>query len=84
MINQFDEKIEVGTIFGRGSKMKPIWFIWKGIKYPSQDIAYYWTSERGDPLIHHFSVKDKDNNVFEIGYNARTLVWKLLKVEVDG
>jgi hypothetical protein len=83
MIDEFDEKIEVGTIFGRARKIKPVWFVWRGIKYFIWEIAYYWTTEQGDALIHHFSVRDKANNLFEIGYNAQTLVWKLLKVEVE-
>ncbi len=84
MINKFDEKIEVGTIFGRGRKINPVWFVWRGIKYPIQETTYYWTTDQGEALIHHFSVRDKANNLFEIGYNAQTLVWKLFKVEVEG
>jgi len=84
MINEFDEKIVVGSIFGAGKKINPVWFAWRGIKYPIREITYYWTSEKGDAVIHHFSVRDRADNLFEIGYNARTLVWKLFKVEVQG
>lgn len=84
MIDEFDEKIEVGTIFGRARKIKPLWFVWRGIKYSIREITYYWTTQQGDALTHHFSVRDKADNLFEIGYNAQTLVWKLLKVEVEG
>lgn len=84
MRHEFDEEIEVGALFGKATKIRPVWFVWKGIKYLIRDVAYCWTTSEGEAVIHHFSVKDKSGNLFEIAYNAQTLVWKLFKVEAEG
>jgi hypothetical protein len=81
---EFDERIELAAVFGGRAKLRPLWFVWKGTKYFIRDVTYYWTTSSGEAVIHHFSVKDESCNLFEIGYNTRTLVWKLLKLEAEG
>jgi hypothetical protein len=80
---QIEEKISVGAIFGSatGGKLKPLWFFWNKRKYQIKEVTYGWMTKEGKATVYHFSVKDENDNLFEITYNNESLVWKVLAVE---
>jgi len=86
MITEIGEPIKVGVVFGAncigGKKIKPVWFIWKGKQYRIKEVTYTWTNKEGSASVHYFSVTD-DQNLYEISYNAETMVWVLMAVEVE-
>ena len=84
MLTQIDESIKVVAIFGDGRKLKPIYFLWKSRKYKISQIAYTWISQEGESKIHHFSVIDTNDDLFEICYNNESMIWKLANVETEG
>ena len=87
MITEIDEPIKVGVVFGAncigGKKIKPVWFIWKEKQYHIKEVTYAWTNKEGSASVHYFSVTD-GQNLYEISYNAETMVWVLMAVEMEG
>ena len=72
------DKVKVGIVYGGKKKVTPVWFIWKGTKYPVKEITYYWQDTSGKEPLHYFSVSDGDN-LFKLCFNGYTLVWYLLE-----
>ena len=84
MITEIHEAIKVGAIFGDNKKkLKPVWFIWNGIKYTIREITYVWTERVGKTVIHYFTVTE-GANLFSISYNTDTLLWTLHSIENAG
>lgn len=81
MLTEINEPIEVGVVFRRGV-VQPVWFIWKGRKYPVAQITYRWKEKQGETTIHYFSVFD-GANTFELRYDAKFLTWKLGRVDTE-
>jgi hypothetical protein len=74
-------RIEVEAMFGGRTKLRPLWFFWNKRKYQIKEVTYGWMTKEGKATIYHFSVKDENDNLFEITYNNESLVWKVLSVE---
>ncbi|MDY6855156.1 MAG: hypothetical protein SWO11_10710 [Thermodesulfobacteriota bacterium] len=77
METHLKEKIKVGVIYGGKKKIMPVWFMWKGTKYPVKEITYYWQDSKGREPLHYFSVSDGDT-LFKLCFNGYTLDWRLL------
>ena len=75
--------IIVGAIFGGTTKIKPVWFIWDGRHYHIKDITYRWNRRNGRSLLHHFSVIDTSDNLYEIAYQTDNATWHLLGIAED-
>ncbi|MDR4507161.1 MAG: hypothetical protein MRJ65_02795 [Candidatus Brocadiaceae bacterium] len=84
MITEINETIKVGAIFGdKKKKIKPVWFIWSGQKYPVREVTYIWATRTGKAVIYHFTVTDSVN-LFTLSYNTETLQWVLHTIETAG
>lgn len=75
---ELDEKIGAGVIFGPKTKIKPLWFWWRGRKYQVKKITYIWKTKKGKATLYHFAVIDENDNLFELCYNSESLVWRVL------
>lgn len=78
MITEINESIEVGAVFSR-TAVRPVWFVWRGRKYPVERITYRWKERLGEGWRHSFSVFD-GINTFELIYDSKTLQWRLNRV----
>lgn len=77
-----DEVVQVGAVFGRdGKKLQPAWFIWSGQCRRVARSTYTWSDRAGQARVHHFSVVDGQGNVYELAYQAESLVWRLMAVQ---
>ncbi len=84
MINNINERVKVGAVFGDNFDIKPVWFIWQNQKYSINSITYRWSSRKGREALQHFSVTD-GVNLYELCYNTGSSIWTLAKVEAgDG
>lgn len=73
-----NEQMKVGTIFSNG-QINPVWFIWKNRKYNIEQVTYSWRDREGDAILHYFNVLSSAN-LYELCFNAKTLIWFLLKI----
>jgi hypothetical protein len=83
MITEVRERVEVAVLFGKGEKVRPVWFVWNGKKIRIQEITYRWREQEGDETFYHFSVAD-GTTLYELSYAGRRLLWELRAVEVEG
>lgn len=81
MVSEINESVEVAAFF-RKTGVQPIWFVWKGRKYPAQKITYRWKERLGESWLHFFSVFD-GTNTFELIYDSKLLQWKLGRVSFE-
>lgn len=82
MIVSLNEKISVCALFDQ-NRIKPIWFVYKNIKFVIKQICYRWKEKEGDDVIYKFTVAD-DSNIYEIAYSTRATVWSLLAIDEGG
>ena len=75
------ENISVIALFGLPYKIKPVRFKWSGKLREVKDITYSWTTREGQSNVYHFSVTD-GKTLYELSFNATSLLWKLEKLEV--
>ena len=79
-----NEKVIVAAVFGDShKKISPIWFIWRGNKYKVKKVTYIWSERKGNITLYHFSVYD-GINLYDLIYNASSLVWSLGSVDMEG
>lgn len=78
MTEMIDEQVRVGAVFS-GDKVNPVWFTWRDRKYKIEQVTYTWRDREGDAILYYFSVLNSVN-LYELRLNAKTLVWRLLKV----
>jgi len=78
MLTEIHEPVEVAALF-RKTGLRPVWFLWKGRKYPIEKITYRWKEKTGDHWVYSFSVFD-GANTFELIYDSKLLEWKLGRV----
>ena len=78
MITEINEPIEVGVVF-RQNGVRPVWFLWKGRRYPVERVTYRWKERAGEAWRHSFSVFD-GANTFELVYDSKSLSWTLGRV----
>jgi hypothetical protein len=76
---ELDEPISVGAVFSQ-SGLRPVWFSRSGRQVRIREIALTWKTREGNAWIHHFSVTD-GKGLFEIRYNASTLLWRVMYAE---
>lgn len=81
MITEIGEPIEVGVVFKEAGP-RPVWFVWKGRKYPVERVTYRWKEKSGDSWHYCFSVFD-GANTFELIYDSKLLQWKLGRVSLE-
>lgn len=74
------ETINVVAIFGLPYKLKPVRFKWSERIFEVKEVTYSWKTNEGCAEIYHFSVTD-GNSLYELCFNASSLLWKLEKVE---
>lgn len=79
-MTEINEPVEVGAVFRRNG-VRPVWFIWKGRKYPIERVTYRWKEKVGERWVYFFSVFD-GQDTFELVYDSKLLEWKLGQVAV--
>jgi hypothetical protein len=52
MITEIRERIEVAAVFGKGERIRPVWFVWNGKKVRVQRVTYRWTEREGSEVYH--------------------------------
>ncbi len=62
--------------------VRPVWFAWKGRQIRIKETTFVWKTWQGSAAILHFSVTD-GQGLYEIGYNAESMGWRLIKSEGD-
>ena len=83
MLNKVEEPIIVAAVFGRKPLIKPVWFVWRGLKYRILKITYDWMDKEGRAKRYHFAVSDGDN-LYELCYDSERLSWQLVAVDMEG
>lgn len=76
---QIGEKVNVLASFA--GSIRPIKFKWSGRLVTVKEVTYTWISREGKANIHHFSVTD-GNSLYELSFDAQSLVWRLENLEV--
>lgn len=74
------ETISVVALFGLPYKLKPVRFKWSGRVFEVREVTYSWKTKEGHSEIYHFSVIVGES-LYELSFNASSLVWKLEGVE---
>jgi hypothetical protein len=82
MVTPVGELIQVGAIFGSKTKVRPVWFVWRGREYRVREVTYSWKEREGKTLIQHFSVTD-GVSLYDLSYHTAEMNWYLSYVE-DG
>lgn len=72
------ENINVLASFTGG--IRPVKFKWSGRLITVREVTYAWKSREGQARVHHFSVTD-GASLYELSFNAQSLVWKLENIE---
>ena len=70
------ETIGVMASFGPAYGMRPVRFKWSGRVFEVREVTYSWSTRDGASTVHHFSVSD-GKDIYEITFNASSLVWSL-------
>jgi len=66
-------------------EFKPLLVTWHGIDYRLGKVDFYHTTKKGVTTLHHFSLADKDENVyFKLMFNASNLHWTLEEYMMAG
>jgi hypothetical protein len=76
---EINEPITVGAVFSRG-EIQPLWFTWSGRQIRVRETTFIWKTAEGSASLVHFSVSD-GQGLFEICYNAKTLLWRVLNAD---
>jgi hypothetical protein len=82
MLETINEEIQVGVVF-KQRRTRPVWFIWKGRQYTIQEITYTWSTQEGESRIQYFAASD-GTHLFELSLDCHALIWRLLRVHIDG
>lgn len=83
MIEKVQEPVEVLTKFVEG-KIRPLRFRWRGRVYTVSEVTGSWIKQVGEHRLHFFSVGAGSRESYELCYQARTSVWTLENVYVEG
>ncbi len=76
------EKVNVIAAFGGKERLKPIRFYWSRKVIHIRDVTYSWLETEGSDKVYHFSVTD-GTTLYELSFNALSVLWMLEKVETD-
>ena len=92
MLTEVHEPVDVGVVFHmrpcrsaaslQKDQVRPVWFLWRGRKYPVVRTTYRWKERRGEAWFHFFSVFD-GTHTFELIYDAKSLCWQLGRVSLE-
>ena len=83
MKTELMENIKVGVVFGpEHPNLRPVWFIWRGRRYPIEELTYTWRVAKGKTSLLYFAVKAGD--LYQLCYDSHTLRWHLEAVETEG
>ncbi len=83
MIQAVHEPIEVITVFSEGHA-RPLRFKWRKRVVKVAKVTGEWVRNEGDSRVHYYSVLGETSDYFEIAYDARKVLWTLMKVWLDG
>jgi len=75
--NRKEEPIDIVVVF-KGGKVLPSSFLWNGRKYVINQVTYHWEEQRGNDLLHFYTVTDRAN-LYQIYLNTRHLYWRLTR-----
>jgi hypothetical protein len=77
MITYVNTPVKVGVVFGGDKKVRPVWFVWEKQEYRIKEITYTWSSKEGVAELWHFSVIDQNDNLYELCYHDKSMLWML-------
>ncbi len=82
MTSEIDEPVDVIASFGRKG-VQPRLFVWAKRRYAVSRVTASWTEPAGFFRRHHFTVLTDGANLYELCFNTRDLIWRLVRVHLD-
>lgn len=82
MIEEIGAPIDVVASFAHG-KMAPRLFFWRNRQYRVMEITGVWSDYEGAAKRFFFSVVTDGANIYEISFQTRTLLWRLMRIHYD-
>lgn len=80
MWEKFNSEVEVLFSYTDGYT-RPIQIRWQDKSYDLGAVQFWYTEHRGQRLIHHYTIGDKDGQyTFKLALETENLTWKLEKV----
>ncbi|MBF0345714.1 MAG: hypothetical protein HQL06_15980 [Nitrospirae bacterium] len=76
------EQVSVVASFGGKERVRPVKFRWAHRVVQITEVTYRWTDRQGQSKVYHFCVTD-GSTIYELSFNATSIVWKLDKVETN-
>lgn len=59
---------------------RPVQLQWQGETYHLGGVQFWYAEHKGDVLVHHYTVSDKDGTyTFQLAMETENLTWKLEK-----
>jgi hypothetical protein len=78
-----EETIEVVADFRAGA-MKPLRFRWRGRTHEVARVTGRWRTQVGRYTQYFFTLLGESGDQFEIALDSRTLLWRLVRIGLDG
>jgi hypothetical protein len=79
-MHSIKDRVDVGVVFKAGV-IRPVWFVWSGIRHQIRDVTYSWVEKKGERRIFHFSVTD-GVDLYELCFDPSSLMWHVIGVFV--
>ena len=81
MGSEINTPIDVLVAFSKeGKHIKPRKFFWKNEVHRIQEVSYTWDTSAGNERVHHYSVFDQNDNLFELRYHTTQERWILYQM----
>ncbi len=78
-----ENKNNVNVLFyydGNQQYARPVRLSWEGEDYELSAVQFWYTEHRGQKLIHHYTIGDRDGQyTFMLALETENLTWKLEK-----
>jgi len=74
-----DDILKVEARFHTNGSIRPLAFIWRGVRYPILSVGRQWT----EGSTRHFMVSSLRRRVFEIEFDPLSATWRLCRTSGD-
>ena len=83
---EIEEPIAVQALFEEGGParggaqgLKPLAFLWRGRRYPVEQVRFRWQTRDGRATLHFFALV-ADGQACELSFRNDDLTWRLEKI----
>ena len=77
---KINESIEMIAHFD-GKKIYPLRFKWRDEVYKIHKITHSWEEEKDHIKTVHFSVRTKNEDLFDLTFSSKDFIWTLITVQ---